>query len=310
MRKATSFIILALAIIVFAVGCSSPSKDNGDNGKFNIVTTTTLIADLVKSIGGEYVEVNGLMGPGVDPHLYKASAGDVSLMQNADMVIYNGIHLEGKMGDVFDSIRSSDKLIMAVSDNIDESNYIDFITNPGNYDPHIWFDVRLWKDAANGVANGLKDLDEEHSSEYEKNLERYLVELDDLDEYIRERIKELPEEDRILITAHDAFNYFGKAYGFQVRGLQGISTASEAGTSDVRELANFIVQHEIKAVFVESSVPRKSIEALQEAVRAQGFEVEIGGELYSDSTGDIGTDAETYIGTFKENIDTIVDALK
>ena len=214
------------------------------------------------------------------------------------------------MGDVFDNLRDSDKLIAAVSDNIDESNFIDFVTNPGNYDPHIWFDVRLWKEAAKEVAEALKKLDGEHATEYDVNLEKYLGELDDLDKYIRTRAEELEEKDRVLITAHDAFNYFGNAYGFEVRGLQGISTASEAGTSDVRELATFIVQNKIKAVFVESSVPRKSIEALQEAVRAQGFEVEIGGELYSDSTGDAGTDAETYIGTFKANIDTIVDALK
>lgn len=310
MKKVLSIILVLSMIIVFGVGCGSKNDSANDNGKYNVVTTTTLIADLVKSIGGEYVNVKGLMGPGVDPHLYKASAGDVKLMQEANMVIYNGIHLEGKMGDIFDNLRDSDKLIVAVSDNIDESNFIDFVTNPGNYDPHIWFDVRLWKEAAKEVAEALKKLDEEHATEYDVNLEKYLGELDDLDKYIRTRAEELEEKDRVLITAHDAFNYFGNAYGFEVRGLQGISTASEAGTSDVRELATFIVQNKIKAVFVESSVPRKSIEALQEAVRAQGFEVEIGGELYSDSTGDAGTDAETYIGTFKANIDTIVDALK
>lgn len=310
MKKILSFILILVIITGFASGCGLKNDSVNDNGKYNVVTTTTLIADLVKSIGGEYVNVKGLMGPGVDPHLYKASAGDVKLMQEANMVIYNGIHLEGKMGDIFDNLRDSDKLIAAVSDNIDESNFIDFVTNPGNYDPHIWFDVRLWKEAAKEVAEALKKLDEEHATEYDVNLEKYLGELDDLDKYIRTRAEELEEKDRVLITAHDAFNYFGNAYGFEVRGLQGISTASEAGTSDVRELATFIVQNKIKAVFVESSVPRKSIEALQEAVRAQGFEVEIGGELYSDSTGDPGTDAETYIGTFKANIDTIVDALK
>lgn len=310
MKKVLSIILVLSMITVFGVGCGSKNDSVNDNGKYNVVTTTTLIADLVKSIGGEYVNVKGLMGPGVDPHLYKASAGDVRKMQEANMVIYNGIHLEGKMGDIFDDLRDGDKLIAAVSDNIDESNFIDFVTNPGNYDPHIWFDVRLWKEAAKEVAEALKKLDEEHATEYDVNLEKYLGELDDLDEYIRARAEELEEKDRVLITAHDAFNYFGNAYGFEVRGLQGISTASEAGTSDVRELATFIVQNKIKAVFVESSVPRKSIEALQEAVKAQGFEVEIGGELYSDSTGDAGTDAETYIGTFKANIDTIVDALK
>jgi len=310
MKKEIRLLIILVIVAVFVAGCSNGNKDFADNGKYNVITTTTLIVDLVRSIGGEYVNVQGLMGPGVDPHLYKASAGDVKRMQNANMVIYNGIHLEGKMGDVFESIKGSNKLILAVSDNIPESELLDFVTMPGNYDPHIWFDVNLWKQAAKEVAEGLKKLDTEHSAEYDHNLEAYLGELDKLEEYIITRISELPEDKRVLITAHDAFSYFGNAYGFEVKGLQGISTATEAGTSDVRELANYIVEKKIKAIFVESSVPRKSIEALQEAVKAQGFDVEIGGGLYSDSTGDAGTDAETYIGTFKANIDTIVDALK
>jgi len=308
MKRIISVLILITILTVILAGCGN--KNVNDNGKYNVVTTTTLIADIVKSISGEYINVEGLMGPGVDPHLYKASAGDVKLMQNANMVIHNGLHLEGKMGDVFEGIKDGDKLVIAVSENIDESKFIDFVTNPGNYDPHIWFDVELWKEAAIRVNEGIKILDNEHEKEYDNNLKSYLDELDELDKYIKKRVEELPEEKRILVTAHDAFNYFGNAYGFEVRGLQGISTSSEAGTSDVRELANFIVEKEIKAVFVESSVPRKSIEALQEAVRAQGFNVEIGGELYSDSTGGAGTDAETYIGTFKANIDIIIDALK
>lgn len=303
------FITTLIVVMVLAIGCGNSNKVV-DNGKYNVVATTTLAGDLVKSIAGEHVNVQTLMGPGVDPHLYKASAGDVKLMQAANMVVYNGLHLEGKMGDIFDNLKNSDKLIVAASDDIQEENLIDFVTNPGNYDPHIWFDVSLWKQAAKSVAEGLKKLDSENSEAYDANLEKYLEELDRLDEYIRDRASELPEDKRILVTAHDAFNYFGNAYGFEVKGLQGISTDSEAGTSDVRELANFIVEKEIKAIFVESSVPRKSIEALQEAVKAQGFQVEIGGELYSDSTGDADTDAETYIGTFTSNIDTIVDALK
>lgn len=308
MKKISIGIIVILMLTFIVTGCGAPKVE--DNGKYNVVTTTTLIGDLTKQIGGEYVNVQELMGPGVDPHLYKASAGDVTKMQNANMVIYNGLHLEGKMGDIFENIRGTDKLIIAVSDNIDESNFIDFVTVPGSYDPHIWFDVNLWEEAAMEVTRGLKELDSEHAKEYDNNLEEYLMELEELDNYIKERSKELTESERVLVTAHDAFSYFGKAYGFEVLGLQGISTDSEAGTSDVRELANYIVENKIKAIFVESSVPRKSIEALQEAVRAQGFEVEIGGELYSDSTGDAGSDAETYIGTFKANIDTIVNALK
>ncbi len=301
--------LVLLSIMLFLTACSK-REDFPDNGRPNVVTTTTLVGDLVENIGGDRVNVKALMGPGVDPHMYKASAGNVTSMQKADMVVYNGLHLEGKMGDVFENLDKVGKLIVAVSDGISEDRFLDFVTNPGNFDPHIWFDVSLWEEGAVRVNQGLKDLLPEYSEEFDENLAKYLKELEDLDAYIKSRAGELPREKRILVTAHDAFSYFGRAYDFQVKGLQGISTSAEAGTSDVRNLANFIVENEVKAIFIESSVPRKSIEALQEAVRAQGFQVEIGGELYSDSTGGEGSGAETYIGTFKANIDTIVDALK
>lgn len=299
--------ILVLAIIV--LGCGNEDAVESD-GKYNVIATTTILADVVEQIGGGQVNIESLMGPGVDPHLYKASAGDVSKMQNADLVVYNGLHLEGKMGDVFEALKGGEKIIIAAAEAIDEDELLDFITVPGSYDPHVWFDVEMWKQATGNIYDGLVELDPGNEEIYQENYQAYLDELDGLEAYIEGRIEELPEEKRILITAHDAFQYFGKAYGFQVKGLQGISTDAEAGTSDVRNLADFIVEKEIKAIFIESSVPRKNIEALQEAVKAQGFDVEIGGELYSDSTGDGGTDAETYIGTFKANIDTIVDALK
>lgn len=313
MKKVLSSILVLSIIAIFVSGCTS-SKDasnTGDkNGKYNVITTTTMLSDMTKSIGGDFVEVKGLMGPGVDPHLYKASAGDVSLMQKADMVVYNGLHLEGKMGEVFEQLDGGGKLIVSVANGIKEEKLLNSQDASISHDPHIWFDVNIWKDASIELAKGLKKLDKQHEKEYDENLKNYLVELDELDAYIKERTLELPKENRVLITAHDAFNYFGRAYGYDVRGLQGISTASEAGTSDVRELANFIVERKIKAVFIESSVPKKNIEALQEAVKAKGFDVKIGGELYSDSIGDKGSKAETYIGTFKSNIDTIVDALK
>lgn len=301
-------IILALSLIgTVLIGCTA--KDGtSDNGKLKVVTTTTIIADVVKNLAGDLVDVEALMGPGVDPHLYKASAGDVKRMNEADMVIYNGLHLEGRMGDVFESIK--DKVIFAANEDLDESKLLDFATSPGYFDPHVWFDVQIWKSATERMAKGLKELDPDNSDKYDENLEKYMGELDELDKYVRDRTEELEEEDRILVTAHDAFQYFGNQYGFEVRGLQGISTDAEAGTSDVRELAEYIVEKKTKAIFVESSVPRKNIEALQEAVKAKGFDVEIGGELYSDSTGDTGTPAESYIGTVRANIDTIVDALK
>ena len=291
------------------VGCGAGAGGaSRESGKLKVVTTTTIIADVVKQLSGDLVDVEALMGPGVDPHLYKASAGDVKRMSGADMVIYNGLHLEGRMGEVFESIK--DKIIFAANENLDESKLLDFETNPGYFDPHVWFDVQIWKGATERMAQGLKELDPENTAKYDENLVTYLGKLDDIDQYVRDRTEELDPDKRILVTAHDAFQYFGNQYGYEVRGLQGISTDAEAGTADVRNLAEFIVEKQIKAVFVESSVPRKNIEALQEAVKAKGFDVEIGGELYSDSTGDAGTNAESYIGTVKENIDTIVDALK
>lgn len=309
MKKVLSMLLALSIFLVLSVGCTK-QEAQVDNGKYNVVVTTTILGDTVREIGGELINLEILMGPGVDPHLYKASAEDVKKMTKADMIIYNGLHLEGKMGDVFENMKNQGKLIFAATDGVDESKLLDFDANPGHYDPHLWFDISLWKEVAVRINEGLKELAEEHSEEFDKNLEGFLEKLTELDEYIRNRIEELPEDKRVLVTAHDAFKYFGKAYGFEVRGLQGISTEAEASTADVRELADFIVEKEIKAIFVESSVPKKNIEALQEAVRAKGFNVEIGGELYSDSTGGPGTEAESYIGTFKSNIDTIVDALK
>ncbi|MCT4598168.1 MAG: zinc ABC transporter substrate-binding protein [Vallitalea sp.] len=300
------FMVLVLSLGVTA--CNNSKKVSNVEGKHNIVATTTMIADLVSIIGGDNVSVQRLMGPGIDPHLYKASAGDVSLMHNADIVIYNGLHLEGKMGEIFENLNSEDKLVIEIASGIKEEDLI--ISENETHDPHIWFNVLIWKDAAKVVRDGLINFDKENEVTYNENYEAYIKELDELHEYVQSRIDELPESKRILITAHDAFEYFGKTYGLQVKGLQGISTASEAGTGDVSALADFIVEHKISAIFIESSVPKKNVEALQEAVSARGFEVEIGGELYSDSLGSTGTDAETYIGTVKSNVNTIVDALK
>lgn len=273
-----------------------------------VVATTTMLADLARVVGGPHVVVDGLMGPGIDPHLYQASAGDVGKMRRADVVVHNGLHLEGKMGDVFAALNRQNKTVICVADGIERTN---ILTDEGGVpDPHIWFDVRLWKDAAAELARGLEKADPDHAEDYRTNAGKYEKDLEDLQRYIEERVREVPEGQRVMVTAHDAFNYFGRAYGFEVRGLQGISTAAEAGTADVSALADFIVERKIKAVFVESSVPRKTIEALQAAVKARGFDVGIGGELYSDSLGGAGSGAETYISTVKANVDTITNALK
>ncbi|MBW4829039.1 MAG: zinc ABC transporter substrate-binding protein [Clostridiaceae bacterium] len=298
-------------IIIFTSIASygGDKKTQKDPEKLNVVTTTTILEDAVRNIGGDNVEVESLMGPGIDPHLYKASAGDVEKMMNADLIIFNGIHLEGKMSDIFEKLGQIDVKTIAPGDIIDSSKLIQSFEFEGNYDPHIWFDVKLWTEVVDVIADSLIELDSENKDFYISNGEEYKKELEELDEYIKNRAKEIPDEQRVLITAHDAFNYFGNAYGFQVEGLQGISTVAEAGTLDVKELADFIAERKIPAIFVESSVPTKNIEALQAAVHNRGFNVEIGGELYSDSLGNPDTEEGTYIGTVKYNVDTIVDAL-
>jgi manganese/zinc/iron transport system substrate-binding protein len=299
--------------ILLSAGCSpqdQPTSKKADfsSRKIRVITTTGMIADAVKNVGGERVEVRALMGPGVDPHLYKASEGDVIRMADADIIFYNGLHLEGKMSEVFEQMQRRVKTA-AISDGIPRDSLLSPPAFQGNYDPHIWFDVGLWMEGVENIGQTLMALDTASAEIYQGNASAYMQQLAELDAYVHQQASRVPAEKRVLITAHDAFNYFGRAYGFEVRGLQGISTAAEAGTADIKYLANFIVERKIPAVFVESSVPPRYIEALQAAVAARGFQVEIGGSLYSDAMGSAGTLEGTYQGMVKYNIDTIVNAL-
>ena len=275
----------------------------------NVVTTTGMIADITKNVGGDRVQVTALMGPGVDPHLYKASEGDVLLLQEADVIFYNGLHLEAQMGDVLERLNDFGIKTVAVTDKIDRALLQSPPEFQGNYDPHVWFDVTLWMKAVEQVKDTLVEMDAASAAQYEERAEAYLTELENLHQYVLDQANTIPEEQRVLITAHDAFNYFGRAYGFQVRGLQGISTEAQAGTADVQALAEFIAENQIPAVFVESSVPQRNIEAVRAAVQAKGFEVKIGGSLFSDAMGSEGTPEGTYVGMVRHNIDTIVTAL-
>jgi len=303
--------------IVLTVGFISCSQENGtdakknthESGVINIVATTGMIADIAQQVGGSHVKVKGLMGPGVDPHLYKASAGDVALLSGADLIFYNGLHLEGKMTEIFEQMKKRGIDTVAVTDGIDRSLLETPPQFQGNYDPHVWFDVTMWMTAVETVRDTLISKDPANADYYRSNTGAYLKELFALNEYVTAKAKLLPEDKRVLITAHDAFNYFGRQYGFEVRGLQGISTVSEAGTQDVQNLAAFIVERKIPAIFVESSVPPKFIEAVQAAVEARGFDVKVGGSLYSDAMGNPGTPDGSYIGMIRHNIDTIVGAL-
>lgn len=300
-----------LFILVFAIILCTSCQDEkkAQNGKLKVVTTTTMITDLVRNIGGDSISIQGLMGSGVDPHLYKASEGDVSKLSNADVVFYTGLHLEGKLVDVFEKMGKSTNTI-ALADVLDKNKLIGSEYFASNYDPHIWFNIQYWKQLTNYLTTELSKLDPDNTGYFEANKTAYLKKLDTLESDIKSTIAKLPEEKRILVTAHDAFNYFGEAYGFEVVGLQGLSTATEAGVQDVQNLAKLIIDKKVKAIFVETSVPKRTIEALQQAVLSKGFEVAIGGTLYSDALGNAGTEEGTYLGMFRYNVDTIVEALR
>lgn len=298
-----------IVCIVFAVVLVSCKNNKETNGKLQVVTTTSMITDLVKNIGGDLIEINGLMGAGVDPHLYKASEGDVNKLYKADIIIYNGLHLEGKLVEVFEKMENQDKTQVPLAEFLDEKTLIGSEYFASNYDPHVWFDIQYFKQFASKVTEVLSEADPTNAVSFKENKKGYLEKLEILDQQVNTKIASLPKEKRILVTAHDAFNYFGKAYGFEVVGLQGLSTATEAGVQDVQRLSQFIIDKQVPAIFVESSVPRRTIEALQAAVKSKGAQVEIGGSLYSDALGNAGTPEGTYIGMFTYNINTIVDAL-
>lgn len=301
-----------LSSTLFLSACAGGVAENYSNASertIRVVTTIGMIADVVENVGGEWVEVTGLMGPGVDPHLYKASEGDVSRLAQADLVFYNGLHLEAQMAEVLERMSATGVQTIAVTKRIDRSLLLAPPEFEGAYDPHVWFDVSLWMQAVEQVRDTLAAFDPQNADEYQANAQRFLTELETLHRYVQEQVGRLPPEQRVLVTAHDAFNYFGKAYGFEVKGLQGISTETEASIADVQNLAEFIAQRRIPALFVETSVPQRNIEAVQAAVQAQGFSVEIGGQLFSDAMGNPGTPEGTYIGMVRHNIDTIVNAL-
>jgi manganese/zinc/iron transport system substrate-binding protein len=309
MRKVWFGLSIVLMALLAACGQPAGQPDTDlSQRKIRVVTTVGMITDIVRVVGGERVQVSGLMGPGVDPHLYKASEGNVILLAEADLIFYNGLHLEAKMAEVFEKMQGRVKTV-AVTEGIDESLLLSPEDFEGAHDPHVWFDVTLWMKAVENVRDTLAEVDPGSAELYRANAENYLAELAELHEYVKAQAERVPAEQRVLITAHDAFNYFGRAYGFEVRGLQGISTATEAGAGDVKGLAELIVERKIRAIFVESSVPTRNIEAIQAAVKARRFEVSIGGELFSDAMGDWDTPEGTYVGMVRHNIDTIVNAL-
>ncbi len=310
--RMSSVIAVALGgVALLIAGCAPPTGPSaGPPGQTLKVTATTgMIADAARVIGGEFVEVSGLMGPGVDPHLYKATQGDLAKLNSADVILYNGLHLEGRMADVLVKLARQVDTVQ-VTQTIPQGKLREPPEFAGHYDPHVWFDVSLWKYVVESVRDTLKGKDPAHAAIFDSNATAYLKELDTLHEYAKTQIATIPAEHRVLVTAHDAFGYFGRAYGIEVLGLQGISTASEYGLQDVEKLVNKIVDRKIAAVFVESSISPKSIEALAEGANSKGHKVRIGGQLFSDALGAEGSPEGAYLGMVRHNVDTIVKALK
>jgi manganese/zinc/iron transport system substrate-binding protein len=301
-------IVFTTLVLALALGCA-PQEASHSSDRLQVVATTGMIADLVSEVGGDRVDVVGLMGPGVDPHYYKATQGDLRHLTNADLIFYNGLFLEGKMEDIFNKM-SRNKTVVAVSHTISE----DLLRRPpefkGHFDPHIWFDVGLWRLTIAAVDSTLSAAEPANADSFHARADRYAEQLDELDAWVQAQVHTIPQPRRVLITAHDAFGYFGKAYGLEVLGLQGISTVAEYGVNDVRRLVSMISERQIPAIFVESSVPERSINAVREGCLARGHEVVIGGTLYSDAMGAAGSGADTYVGMVRTNVTTLVGALR
>lgn len=314
--------VLALAGLS-SIGCNSASESSHDHtadaehtfsGEYpiKVVATTGQVAELVARVGGDHIKVEGLMGPGVDPHLYRPIASDVRKLSEADAIFYNGLHLEGRMADLFVQMARR-KATFAVTEGLTNRNDQRLREPPdfeGMYDPHVWHDVALWSDCANDVADMLAKFDPSHADDYRKNAAAYRGELAQLDEYCKTEIAKIPAAQRVLVTAHDAFGYFGKAYGLEVFGLKGISTEEEINLAHQEEIQKMLIERKIPAVFVESAVAPRTVEALVEPCRAAGLDLQVPkNELYADALGPAATDDSTYAGMIRHNVDTIVEAL-
>lgn len=315
MKYSLWLIIMAFLSFV-AISCQNKKETlpSDSNHKLKIVTTTGMIKDATLQVAGDKAEVTALMGTGVDPHQYKATQGDLTKLSNADVIFYNGLMLEGKMQEVLGKIGQS-KTSVAVAEAIPQAqrrhiSIAGSTENASHDDPHVWFDVTLWQIVVNKIAETLANVDTANAAYYRQNAGTYTQQLQQLNEEVKQSIAQIPAEQRLLVTSHDAFGYFGKAYNLEVRGLQGISTVAEFGLRDIADITNLLITRKIKAVFVESSVPQKSLEAVIEGCRSKGHQVVIGGTLFSDAMGAANTPEGTYIGMVKYNTQHIVSALK
>lgn len=304
--------LLALAVLGALASCKGGARGGAEGTgeeRLQVVATVGMIADVAQSIAGEHAEVTALMGPGVDPHLYKASESDVRKLDGADLVLYNGLHLEGKMGDILEKMGRG-RPVVAVAEEVPEEKLRHPSQYEGNPDPHVWFDVQLWITTIDPIVEQLSALDPAHADEFRASGDAYRQQLEELDAWVVEQVATIPEQQRVLVTAHDAFGYFGRRYGFEVVGIQGLSTASEAGLGDVDRVVDLVVERELKAIFVESSVPQRTVDSVVSGVAGKGHTVAIGGELYSDAMGAAETPEGTYAGMVRHNVETIAEALR
>lgn len=301
-RRLPSLLFLTVLLGLFAVPAAAES------GRLKLVATTGMIADALRQVGGEQVEVQGLMGEGVDPHLYRQTRRDVTAMTRADAVFWNGLYLEAQLEEFLGRLGQR-KPVFAVGEAVPEEARRADEVYPDQSDPHVWMDPGRWRYAVLAIRDALSELAPEHAEAFARQADAYLEELEAQDAYAREVLASVPEEARVLVTAHDAFGYFGEAYGFEVLGIQGFSTESEAGLARIESMVNVLVERGIGAIFIESSVSDRNIRALIEGAAAKGHEVRIGGELFSDAMGARGTYEGTWLGMIDHNVTLIAQAL-
>lgn len=286
-----------------------PSQTKSLSSPYTIVTTCTMVTDIVGQVAGDKATVTGLMGAGIDPHLYKPTRDDLVTLTKADVIFYSGLMLEGRMADSFARASREGTPAYPVTELIDPATLLEPEEFDGHTDPHVWNDVSTWISATQAVSQALSKLDPANTDTYESNASAYIVELDKLHAYAKKSIATIPEKSRVLITAHDAFNYFARAYGIEVRAAQGVTTESEASISDIQALVDFVIERDIKAIFVENIASDRNLKSIIEGAKARGHDLRIGGELYSDATGPAGTYEASYIGMIDHNVTLITRAL-
>ncbi|ASS90073.1 MULTISPECIES: metal ABC transporter solute-binding protein, Zn/Mn family [Aeribacillus] len=305
MKKMGCLFLISALLVLSACSSGQEASKRSKDGKINVVTTIAQIGEPLSVIGGDRLNVKSLMGPSVDPHLYKATQSDMETLEEADIIFYNGLHLEANMVEIFEKISES-KPVLAVGETIPEESLLK--DEKGVVDPHIWFDLDLWQQALDAAVEQLKEFSPEDADYFEENKKKYFARLADLKKEA-EKLADIPESQRVLVTAHDAFGYFGRMHGIKVVGLQGLSTDSEIGITDIQDTIDIIKKYKVPAVFIESSINEKSIKAVIEGAKSEGINVTLGGELYSDAMGEEGTEEGTYIGMYRHNINTIYEAL-